>query len=130
MKTTTIVDDGKRYPYPPPNYTGNWIALWPSGKTKFRGSYIDGKEEGDQLCYWENGVLAQEGRSVDGVSLGIWKDYWDDGALQKITEYHSKRDFVQTWFDSDGSVREVVTFKDGIKQEAEQAGHGDAEEAV
>lgn len=120
MKTTTIVDDGERDPYPPPNYTGIWIALWPNGLTKFRGTYIDGKEEGDHLCYWENGTLAQEGRCVGGVCIGVWKDYWDDKTLQKICEYHSKGDFVQTWYDSDGSVREIVTCKGGIKQKAEQ----------
>jgi antitoxin component YwqK of YwqJK toxin-antitoxin module len=83
---------------------------------KFRGVYVNGKEEGEHICYWENGQIAQQGHFQDGKCIGVWEDYHDDGTLQKRCLYKGSRNFDQTWFNPDGSVRDIYTFVNGIKQ--------------
>ena len=120
MKSTRIVDDGDVDPYPPDDYTGEWLSEWPNGQLKFLGCYINGESEGEQICYWDNGEIAQRGKCVNGRCVGMWKDYREDGSLVLECEYHSDGDFTKQWFDSDGAPTETQIYKGGIEQKAEQ----------
>ena len=114
MNSVRIVDDGHIDPYPPVDYTGEWLSEWPNGQLKFHGCYIKGVPEGDQICYWENGQIAQIGRCKDGQCIGLWKDYREDGTLMLECEYLSGGDFTKKWFDSDGIPTEATFFKDEV----------------
>jgi antitoxin component YwqK of YwqJK toxin-antitoxin module len=74
-----IEDENGENEWPTENFSGVWEIYWRSGGLKFRGTYIEGKGEGEHVCWWENGEVAQRGLVVQGRCDGIWTDFDDEG---------------------------------------------------
>ena len=127
MTTVRQKNQDDDMPWPPDNFTGEWIVEWPNGAIKFRSLYLGGKAEGKYECFWDNGNLAQIGYSEDDVCVGIWSDFWEDGTKFKETHYFGKRTFKTVWLDPDGVITETVYTVDYVDvSEAEflRATHG------
>jgi hypothetical protein len=87
MTVTRQETDEDDMPWPPDDFTGEWVVEWTNGEVKFRCLYLGGKAEGKYECYWPNGTPAQLGYMEDGKAKGVWSDYWQNGVLFKETEY-------------------------------------------
>ena len=99
-------------PWPPKDFTGEWVVNWPNGMLKFRSLFLEGKPEGEYLCRWENGELAQIGKSEDGKSVGLWLDYRKDGTKLKENEIFAYGTFQVRHFDKNGRLSKIEDWKD------------------
>jgi antitoxin component YwqK of YwqJK toxin-antitoxin module len=110
-----LIDNGKREYWPDEDYTGLWEVYWPNGVIKFRGNFVNGKEEGECLCFWDNGNLAQRGTKVNGECVGVWTDYSYDGAMTLEGEYgESGQHGLWKSFWHDGIVMTEEEYVDGL----------------
>ena len=116
MKKKKLIDDGERECWPRKGYTGPWEIYWPNGVIKFRGNYVNGKQEGEHLCYWDNGKLAQRGTMVHGKCVGVWTDYSYEGAVSLQGEFGPAGKQVGVWrrFWDDGTVMKEEQYVDGM----------------
>lgn len=67
---------------------GNWEGIYRStGKTAFKGEYIDDEPNGKHVYYHVNGRKLLEGKYEVGVKLGDWKRYDENGLLVLTIQY-------------------------------------------
>ena len=67
---------------------GEWEGIYKStGKTAFKGNYIEGEPDGKHVFYYPNGKKMLEGRYQAGLKTGDWKRYNKDGLLTLTIRY-------------------------------------------
>jgi len=65
----------------PPVVNGEYIEKYPSGVTRMKGSYINGKREGQWMSFFENGKIQSEGFFKNGLRDGKAIVYFENGAI-------------------------------------------------
>jgi antitoxin component YwqK of YwqJK toxin-antitoxin module len=61
---------------------GEWKHYYlENGKLRFKGKFIDGEPDGEQIFYYPNGKVKQVGKYVGGLKEGEWKFYDETGFL-------------------------------------------------
>lgn len=69
---------------------GNWEGIYKStGKTAFKGEYIEGEPEGKHTYYYPNGKKMLEGKYLVGLKNGDWKRYDENGLLVLTIRYNN-----------------------------------------
>ena len=69
---------------------GNWEGIYEStGKTAFKGDYIEGEPEGKHVYYYPNGKKMLEGKYQAGLKNGDWKRYDENGLLVLTIRYNN-----------------------------------------
>jgi antitoxin component YwqK of YwqJK toxin-antitoxin module len=104
-----IVDDAG-------NRNGKWKELFPDGKTKAEGQFIDNRQTGLWKFYSDSGKVEQTGYFNNGRPDGNWKWYYENGKLLREEDYfQGKRDGAYTDYSKDGEVISQGQFSDGEK---------------
>jgi uncharacterized protein len=98
-------------------FQGNWEFFYPSGKTKAKGNYVDGKRNGEWVFYFESGKIEQKGTYQAGKIQGTWTWFYESGAVLRTEEYNrGLEDGIMVEFAEDGHEMTKGKFVDGEKQ--------------
>ena len=88
--------------------------LYPNGKKKAVGTYVNGKLEGGYAEFSSTGKKTAEGTLTKGKKNGEWSFWWDDGKKQSQGSYvNGERNGKWTYWDekgrrlSEGEIRTV-----------------------
>ena len=82
---------------------GPTVLLYPSGKKRGDGNYVNGRLEGAFTEYGPTGKKLSEGAYKAGRKHGKWVFYWDNGKKQSEGEFREgARQGVWTYFDEAG----------------------------
>jgi antitoxin component YwqK of YwqJK toxin-antitoxin module len=61
---------------------GYWESYWSNGQLRYKGNYINGKEDGYWEVYHSNGQLRYKGNYINGIKDGLWIENWDDKQIE------------------------------------------------
>lgn len=91
-------------------------SYYGSGQLLEELNYKDGVKDGKWNQYFENGQLSQEATYVNGKVEGDFKIFREDGKVAVEGQYSNDLK-AGNWFfyDTYGTIKKVVTFKDGFK---------------
>lgn len=77
--------------------------LYPNGKKKAQGTYVNGKLEGAYVEFATNGKKTAEGVLSKGTKNGEWTFWWDDGKKQSRGKFvNGERTGVWVYWDEKG----------------------------
>ena len=62
-------------------------VLYPNGRVKFTGSYLDGEMHGDWHWFRTDGTVMRTGSFERGRQIRIWRTYDRSGRIVKETDY-------------------------------------------
>jgi antitoxin component YwqK of YwqJK toxin-antitoxin module len=71
---------------------GPFTALRPNGTTLLEISYREGVVHGPYVEFWSNGTVACEGQFNEGKQEGIWHFYNEDGSVMEILHFKDGRE--------------------------------------
>jgi antitoxin component YwqK of YwqJK toxin-antitoxin module len=95
---------------------GNWKLLFPDGKTRAEGIYVDGKKDGNWTFYFNTGKIEQKGGYKQDLPTGAWKWMYANGSTWREELYRKgKEDGHAVEYDSIGNVICEGDFVDGLK---------------
>ena len=63
--------------------------MFDKGNLKYKGDYLDNKEDGKWMGYHANGKTKYEGLYKEGKQIGIWKYFNKRGKITTEEEYNS-----------------------------------------
>ncbi len=66
------------------------------GNIEYIGNKKNGKIHGDFVSYYTNGEISIQGKLKMGKYIGEWNYYDDDGSLNKILNYSSEGDLIDS----------------------------------
>ncbi len=73
---------------------GIWEGIYKStGKTAFKGEYIEDEPNGKHIYYYSNGKKMLEGKYEVGLKLGDWKRYDENGLVVLTIEYREGKTY-------------------------------------
>jgi antitoxin component YwqK of YwqJK toxin-antitoxin module len=72
---------------------GLWKSYYSDGKLRFKGNFVQGNPDGQQLFYYENGKLKEEQFYKMGIRQKIWKKFDEEGSPVLTITY---KDDVET----------------------------------
>lgn len=75
-RTGDIIEEGK---YIVGLKDGIWKSYFPEGKLKFKGNFIQGNPDGQQIFYYENGKVKEEQFFQMGIREKTWKKFDEEG---------------------------------------------------
>jgi len=85
-----------------------------NGQLKHKGSYINGKENGEHLWYQENGNLDANENYIDGKHEGVYEEYYPNGKLKDKSSFVNGLQTGWTeYYNEDGSKQSEGNFKKG-----------------
>jgi antitoxin component YwqK of YwqJK toxin-antitoxin module len=97
---------------PDSDYTGAYVDKYPSGITKFRGSFRFGKRHGQWMSFFPNGLLWSEMQYDKGLREGANIAYFENGKIRYSGFYKQDvKDSIWCYYDSLGKLSEKVLFK-------------------
>lgn len=99
---------------------GMWKELYPDGKIKSKGEYINSKRVGEWVFYHPNEKVEQNGKyDRKGKAQGIWKWYFESGNLLLEENYRNDLlDGLMTEYSDSGKVVTKGEYIDGLKEGA------------
>jgi uncharacterized protein len=98
---------------------GGAVSWWPNGKKQDSGIYKDNKENGPWRIYYPDGSLQKAGNfNLNGLPQDRWAYYFRKGKINEAIHYNrnGNLDGMDSVFDNDGILYEVLTYKDGTLQ--------------
>jgi antitoxin component YwqK of YwqJK toxin-antitoxin module len=96
------------------NFNGKWKDLYPDGKVRAEGSYIDNRRSGIWKFYTESGKIEQTGSYNNGRPDGLWKWYYENGSILREEEYfQGVRDGLCTEYSLAGDIISQGQYSDG-----------------
>ena len=119
---------------------GVWSDWYDNGIKQYQGSYTKGIANGKATAYYENGSLQKEGFYRNNRIIGTLKSYFKNGEIETIGKYRvdGQGYYMKDWnidgslklfleldslsldgksteYHSNGGIKEVQYFKNGIK---------------
>lgn len=95
-------------------YNGKWKDLFPNGKVRAEGQYVDSRRTGPWKFYNIGGKVEQTGSYNNGRPDGVWNWYYEDGTLLKEEEYfQGQRDGTSTEYSITGDILAQGQYSDG-----------------
>jgi uncharacterized protein len=99
------------------NINGPWKDLYPDGKIKAEGAYVNNLRSGKWIFYYYNGQKEQEGNYLRGNYEGTWRWYHSNGELWREEMYFNGREdgeFAE--YDSLGNIVAQGNYINGEKE--------------
>ena len=90
----------------PPVQQGDYIEKYPNGIVKMRGSYQNGKRNGQWMSFFEKGNMQSEGYFKDGLRDGKATVYYENGKVMYEGSYKDGKE-VGKWIFYDQSGKKV-----------------------
>ena len=72
---------------------GVWKSYYDNEKLKFKGNYVQGNPDGQQIIYYENGKIKEEQYYQMGIREKTWKKFDKNGSIFLIISY---KDDIET----------------------------------
>jgi antitoxin component YwqK of YwqJK toxin-antitoxin module len=66
---------------------GLWKSFYDNGKMKFKGNFVQGNPDGQQIFYYENGKMKEEEYFQMGIRQKTWKKFSEDGTPFLVISY-------------------------------------------
>ena len=66
---------------------GVWKAYFTNGKLKFKGNFVQGNPDGQQVYYYDNGKIREEQYYKMGIRTRTWKKYDEEGIQSLVITY-------------------------------------------
>jgi antitoxin component YwqK of YwqJK toxin-antitoxin module len=66
---------------------GQWKSYYNSGTLKFKGNFIQGNPDGQQLYYYESGKVKEEQYYRMGIRQKTWKKFNEEGVTILTVTY-------------------------------------------
>lgn len=111
------------YPNGKPRFIGNYLNgkangkftfYHPNGQIHSAGDYVNGKMNGEWLAYFENGKLDYKSMYNYGDQEGIYISYFEDGQKSTESTYkYDEREGLLTRYYENGKVRYTQNYKNG-----------------
>ena len=91
---------------------GIYHEYYQNGNIKLRGSYKNGKRDGDWSYFYENGKLWSMGEYTEGIRNGLSNVYYETGVLRMEGNYrNNKRSGPWKFYNESGKLVKEVDFK-------------------
>ncbi len=114
IDTNAIKKELNKYLIEPPdtNYTGDYVAKWENGNTKFKGFFRFGKRHGQWLAFYAEGIMWSECFYDKGLKHGANNVYYENGKPRYLGWYKNDlRDSLWVFYDAHGMEARRVWFK-------------------
>jgi antitoxin component YwqK of YwqJK toxin-antitoxin module len=72
------------------NKIGEWITLYPEGKTQYVDCYRSGVKDGQSIGFYQNGTVMFKYQYVNGCRVGIGQQYYDNETLMEEITYNQQ----------------------------------------
>ena len=118
IDTSAIKKELNKYLIEPPdtNYTGDYIAKWENGNTKFKGFFRFGKRHGQWLAFYAEGIMWSECFYDKGLKHGANSVYYENGKPRyKGWFKNDLRDSLWVFYDAHGMEARRVWFKNDLE---------------
>lgn len=66
---------------------GEWKFLYPDGKIRSSGKFVNGKKEGKWVFFFKSGKIEQKGIYKNGKYSGIWIWYYENGNIRRTGKF-------------------------------------------
>lgn len=97
---------------PDTNYSGDYLAKWENGNTKFKGFFRFGKRHGQWLAFYANGIMWSECYYNKGLKHGANSVYYENGKPRYIGWFKNDlRDSLWVFYDEFGTEARRIWFK-------------------
>jgi hypothetical protein len=118
IDTNAIKKELNKYLIEPPdtNYTGDYVAKWENGNTKFKGFFRFGKRHGQWLAFYAEGLIWSECYYDKGLKHGANNVYYENGKPRFLGWYkNDKRDSLWVFYDAHGIEAKRTWFKNDVE---------------
>ncbi len=93
---------------------GKYVEYHENGQLKLEGSFLDDFYEGDWAYYNSSGILIGNGKYSKGNGVHVSFHLNTSDTLVKTPYARNEKHGDEVWFNEDGSVREVVSWNQGV----------------
>lgn len=115
LDSIAVAKEKNQYLIEPPdtNYTGDYLAKWENGNTKFKGFFRFGKRHGQWLAFYAQGIMWSECFYNKGLRHGANNVFYENGkARYKGWFKNDLRDSLWVFYDEHGIEVQRLWFKD------------------
>lgn len=115
IDSAAVQKELNKYLIEPPdtNYTGDYLAKWENGNTKFKGFFRFGKRHGQWLAFYAAGTMWSECFYDKGLKHGANNVFYENGKPRYQGWFKNDlRDSVWVFYDEHGIEERRIRFKD------------------
>ena len=114
LDSIAIAKEKNQYLIEPPdtNYTGDYLAKWENGNTKFKGFFRFGKRHGQWSSFYANGIMWSECFYDKGLRHGANNVFYESGKRRYCGWFKNDlRDSLWVFYDEYGTEAKRIWFK-------------------
>jgi len=71
---------------------GDWKFVYPNGKIKSKGKYVNGRKVGKWKYFFNSGKTEQKGDFKNGRPIGLWFWYYENGNIRRTGKFNKGKE--------------------------------------